>query len=76
MSPPYACAYTNGAKQGNNALLAVSTEQGVVHIVDTAKRQEWDVGALVVTGLPWIVAYRLLCLCWIYRATAYYIARS
>ena len=45
MSPPYACAYTNGAKAGKNAILAVSTEQGVVHILNTARRQEWDVGA-------------------------------
>ena len=50
MSPPYACAYTNGAKHGKNAMLAVSTEQGVVHLLDTAKRQEWDVGSLASTG--------------------------
>ena len=45
MSPPYACAYSNSAKNGQGALLAVSTEQGAVYIVDTSKRREWDVGA-------------------------------
>ncbi|KIP09174.1 hypothetical protein PHLGIDRAFT_67970, partial [Phlebiopsis gigantea 11061_1 CR5-6] len=43
MSPPYACAYSNSAKAGKKPLLAVSTEQGAVHILDTSKRHEWDV---------------------------------
>lgn len=42
---PYACAYSHAAKDGRDALLAVSTEQGAVHILNTTKRQEWDVGA-------------------------------
>ncbi|GJE84910.1 WD40 repeat-like protein [Phanerochaete sordida] len=40
---PYACAYSHSAKDGQDSLLAVSTEQGAVHILNTAKRQEWDV---------------------------------
>ncbi|KZP12082.1 WD40 repeat-like protein [Athelia psychrophila] len=42
LTPPYACAYTNGAKQGGKPLLAIATEQGSVHIIDTSKRRDWD----------------------------------
>lgn len=45
-SPPYACAYSYGAKRGENSLLAVSTEEGSVHLLRTAKRDEWDAGVL------------------------------
>ena len=47
VNPPYACAYSHAAKNGKNALLAVSTEQGAVHVLNTAKRREWDVGACI-----------------------------
>ncbi|KAI0080718.1 WD40 repeat-like protein [Panus rudis PR-1116 ss-1] len=40
---PYACAYSGAAKRGEMARLAVSTEQGVVHVLDTRKRHnDWD----------------------------------
>ncbi|KDQ64764.1 hypothetical protein JAAARDRAFT_28403 [Jaapia argillacea MUCL 33604] len=42
LTPPYACAYTNGAKRGESPLLAVATEQGTVHILDTSKRPHWE----------------------------------
>lgn len=44
MSPPYACSYSHASKRGESSLLAVTTEEGVVHILDTSKRQEWDSG--------------------------------
>lgn len=44
MTLPYACAYSHRAKQGGRSLLAVSTEQGTVHVLDTKKRNDWDVG--------------------------------
>ncbi|KAM6495599.1 WD40 repeat-like protein [Amanita muscaria] len=43
LTPPYACAYTHDAKMGGRPLLAVATEQGAVHILDTTKRKDWDV---------------------------------
>ncbi|GBE79403.1 hypothetical protein SCP_0206010 [Sparassis crispa] len=43
MTIPYSCAYSYGAKWGGTPLLAVATEQGSVHILDTSKRQEWDI---------------------------------
>ncbi|KAI0091862.1 WD40-repeat-containing domain protein [Irpex rosettiformis] len=43
MSPPYACAYSHNSKRGENSLLAVTTEEGAVHVLDTSKRHEWDV---------------------------------
>ncbi|KAI0688551.1 WD40-repeat-containing domain protein [Cytidiella melzeri] len=43
MSPPYACSYSHGSKRGEDSLLAVATEEGVVHIFNTSKRQEHDV---------------------------------
>lgn len=44
MTLPYACEYSHEAKRGGLSLLAVSTEQGTVHILNTAKRRDWDVG--------------------------------
>lgn len=44
ISLPYACQYSNGAKEGGEPLLAVTTEQGVVHILNTRKRKDWDCG--------------------------------
>ena len=41
---PYACAFSHDAKRGGTPLLAVATEQGVVHILNTARRRDWDVG--------------------------------
>ncbi|KAI0751438.1 WD40-repeat-containing domain protein [Daedaleopsis nitida] len=40
---PYACSYSHGAKRGGAPHLAVATEQGTVHILDTSKRRDWDV---------------------------------
>lgn len=37
------------AKKGSTTLLAVATEQGSVHILNTAKREGWDFGALCLT---------------------------
>ncbi|KAF9485426.1 WD40 repeat-like protein [Pholiota conissans] len=42
LTPPYACSYSNGAKAGRTAYLAVATEQGSVHILNTSKRNDWD----------------------------------
>ncbi|KII95850.1 hypothetical protein PLICRDRAFT_96930 [Plicaturopsis crispa FD-325 SS-3] len=42
LSPPYACAFSNDAKRGGTPLLAVATEQGSVHILNTSRRQDWD----------------------------------
>lgn len=33
-----------GAKNGDVPTLAVATEQGTVHILNTSKRNDWDVG--------------------------------
>ncbi|KAI9067644.1 WD40 repeat-like protein [Trametes sanguinea] len=40
---PYACSYSNAAKCGGKSLLAVCTEQGTVDVLDTSKREQWDV---------------------------------
>ncbi|OSC98732.1 WD40 repeat-like protein [Trametes coccinea BRFM310] len=40
---PYACSYSNASKRGGKPLLAVCTEQGTVDILDTSKREQWDV---------------------------------
>ena len=32
------------AKMGGRPRLAVATEQGAVHILDTTKRKDWDFG--------------------------------
>ncbi|KAM5535712.1 hypothetical protein V8D89_010699 [Ganoderma adspersum] len=39
---PYACAYSHGAKRGGTPYLAVATEQGTVHVMNTSKRRDWD----------------------------------
>lgn len=41
---PYAASYSNEAKRGGTPLLAVATEQGVVHVLNTRKRNNWDPG--------------------------------
>lgn len=62
LTPPYACSYTYSgfespyclpllilsidAKKGGIPLLAVATEQGSVHIINTARRKDWDCGEL------------------------------
>ncbi|KAJ3504001.1 hypothetical protein NLJ89_g8172 [Agrocybe chaxingu] len=42
LTPPYACAYSHGSRRGGNPRLAVATEQGTVHILNTQKRDDWD----------------------------------
>ncbi|KAF8076125.1 WD40 repeat-like protein [Lyophyllum atratum] len=42
LNPPYACSYTQGAKGGGVPILAVATEQGTVHLINTSKRRDWD----------------------------------
>ncbi|KIY69757.1 WD40 repeat-like protein [Cylindrobasidium torrendii FP15055 ss-10] len=43
MCPPlYASAYSHGSKRGGASLLAVATEFGGVHILNTARRDPWD----------------------------------
>ncbi|KAI1792830.1 WD40 repeat-like protein [Ganoderma leucocontextum] len=39
---PYACAYSHAAKRGGTPYLAVATEQGTVHVLNTSKRRDWD----------------------------------
>ena len=41
---PYACSYSHQSKRGGKPLLALSTEQGTVLIVNTEKRNGWDAG--------------------------------
>ncbi|KAF8803836.1 WD40 repeat-like protein [Phlegmacium glaucopus] len=43
LTPPYACAFSHGARNGGIPTLAVATEQGTVHILNTSKRNDWDV---------------------------------
>ncbi|KAF8974630.1 WD40 repeat-like protein [Flammula alnicola] len=46
LTPPYACSYSHGdagAKFGDVPRLAVATEQGTVHILNTSRRKDWDV---------------------------------
>ncbi|KAF8165013.1 WD40 repeat-like protein [Crassisporium funariophilum] len=43
LTPPYACSFSHSAKGGGTPLLAVATEQGTVHILNTSKRKDWDV---------------------------------
>ncbi|KAG1753781.1 WD40-repeat-containing domain protein [Suillus paluster] len=52
VTPPYACAYSNGAKRDGVPLLAVATEQGSINILDTTKRREWDCEPVRVTMEP------------------------
>ncbi|KAJ7781514.1 WD40 repeat-like protein [Mycena metata] len=42
LAPPYACSYSHSARSGGAPLLAVSTQEGTVHILNTAKRRDWD----------------------------------
>ncbi|KAH9943128.1 WD40 repeat-like protein [Epithele typhae] len=42
IAPPYACSYSHGAKRGLTPHLAVATEQGTIHILNTSKREDWD----------------------------------
>ncbi|TFK27038.1 WD40 repeat-like protein [Coprinopsis marcescibilis] len=42
LAPPYACAYSNGSKYGDQSLLAVADEEGTVNIFNTTKRQDWE----------------------------------
>lgn len=40
------------AKQGATPLLAVATEQGTVHVLNTSKRKDWDFGELAYVHCP------------------------
>ncbi|OBZ76265.1 Denticleless A [Grifola frondosa] len=51
---PYACTYSHYAKSGGTPLLAVATEQGTVHILNTTKRNDWDFEPQRVTLQPHI----------------------
>ncbi|KAK0461946.1 WD40-repeat-containing domain protein, partial [Desarmillaria tabescens] len=42
LNPPYSCSYSHAARRGESSLLAVSTEQGTIHIINTTKRDPWD----------------------------------
>ncbi|RDB23192.1 Denticleless [Hypsizygus marmoreus] len=42
LTPPYACSYTHSAKNGGSPILAVATEQGSVHVLNTSRRKDWD----------------------------------
>ncbi|KAF8665676.1 hypothetical protein AX16_000129 [Volvariella volvacea WC 439] len=42
LTPPYACSFSYGAKRGGDAVLAVATEEGSVHILNTNPRSDWD----------------------------------
>ncbi|KAH8106268.1 WD40 repeat-like protein [Cristinia sonorae] len=53
VSLPYACSYTHAAKRGATPLLAVATEQGFVHILNTSRRREWDVEPQRTTFQPY-----------------------
>ncbi|KAF4574732.1 hypothetical protein EYR36_006082 [Pleurotus pulmonarius] len=39
---PYGCAYSYSAKHGGEPLLAVSTEAGSIHILNTRYRSDWE----------------------------------
>ncbi|KAG7449441.1 WD40 repeat-like protein [Guyanagaster necrorhizus] len=39
---PYSCSYSHAAQRGESTLLAVSTEQGTIHIINTTKGDPWD----------------------------------
>ncbi|PFH52645.1 hypothetical protein AMATHDRAFT_2041 [Amanita thiersii Skay4041] len=43
LTPPYACAYSHAAKKGGVPLLAIVTEQGSLHILNTSRRKDWDI---------------------------------
>jgi len=36
-----------GSKAGTSSLLAVATEQGTLHILDTFRRKDWDAGMIL-----------------------------
>ncbi len=40
------------SRRGESSLLAVSTEQGTIHIINTTKRNPWDPGRLYATTCP------------------------
>ncbi|KIJ70351.1 hypothetical protein HYDPIDRAFT_122064 [Hydnomerulius pinastri MD-312] len=42
VTPPYACAYSYGAKNNRTPILAVASEEGSVIILNTSKRRDWD----------------------------------
>ncbi|KIJ19992.1 hypothetical protein PAXINDRAFT_166171 [Paxillus involutus ATCC 200175] len=42
VTPPYACAYSYGAKSGRAPVLAVATEEGSVIILNTTGRRSWE----------------------------------
>ncbi|KAK0230533.1 WD40-repeat-containing domain protein, partial [Armillaria fumosa] len=42
LTPPYSCSYSHASRRGESSLLAVSTEQGTIHIINTTKRDPWD----------------------------------
>ncbi|KAH7930754.1 WD40 repeat-like protein [Leucogyrophana mollusca] len=42
VTPPYACAYSHGAKNGGAPIIAVATEQGSVLVLNTSKRRDWE----------------------------------
>lgn len=42
----------SGAKNGGTPLLAIATEQGTVHILDTTKRRDWDYGMALLVITP------------------------
>ncbi|KAH0839726.1 WD40-repeat-containing domain protein [Lanmaoa asiatica] len=42
VTPPYACAYSHGAKGCGAPILAVATEEGSVSFLNTSRRREWD----------------------------------
>lgn len=44
-----------GAKRGGTPLLAVATEQGSVHILNTSRRQDWDTGTYISMPRPQII---------------------
>ncbi|KAL0581957.1 hypothetical protein V5O48_000014 [Marasmius crinis-equi] len=52
INPPYACSYSHSAKSGGTPHLALATEHGSVHILDTRKRQDWDVEPQRITLQP------------------------
>jgi len=43
-----------GSKAGTSSLLAVATEQGTLHILDTSRRKDWDAGMNLNLPLPLI----------------------
>lgn len=50
-------AYSSAAKRGGVPRLAVATEQGTVHVLDTSRRRDWDVGTLRPPVIPSIKSH-------------------